>query len=324
MSSVSSVESFDTRVSVIVCTYSEDMYDHFVECVESLLNQSYQNIHVICIVDGNGNYFERIKEEQEKWGDRVELFLNQKNLGLLESRNRGAEKAKGDLLAFIDDDAVAHEHWIEELVQSYEEGILSVAGKIEPLWRIEKPRWFPEEFYWLLGVTHKEGRNTFGSNLSFRRSAFRSIKGFRADMGGRKGKGQLQGGEIELCERMKQRFKKNTGYNSKAVVYHKVFEERMNVGYLMQRSFWQGYSKAVMESLGGSIRHEKDFLGYVVRDATRTHLSRFLRGSREDLECFLLLWLFTYCVGTGYLVGKMRGIRRRVKNDGRTTDGEDL
>jgi glycosyltransferase involved in cell wall biosynthesis len=324
VSSVSSVESLDTRVSIIVCTYSEDMYDHFVECVGSLLSQSYQNIHVICVVDGDSNYFKRIKKEQEKWGDRIELSLNQKNLGALESRNRGAEKAKGDILAFIDDDAVAHVDWIQELVHSYEKGILSVAGKIEPLWKAEKPCWFPEEFYWLLGVTHKEGRNTFGSNLSFRRSAFRSIKGFRVDIGGRKGKGQLQGGEIELCERMKQRFKRDTGYNSKAVVYHKIFEERMNMGYLVQRSFWQGYSKAVMQSLGGSIKHEKDFLGYIVLDATRTRLSRVLRGSREDLECFLSMWLFTCCVGTGYLVGKTRGIRRRVRDDGRANYGETL
>jgi glycosyltransferase involved in cell wall biosynthesis len=324
VSSVSSVESLDTRVSIIVCTYSEDMYDHFVECVGSLLSQSYQNIHVICVVDGDSNYFKRIKKEQEKWGDRIELSLNQKNLGALESRNRGAEKAKGDILAFIDDDAVAHVDWIQELVHSYEKGILSVAGKIEPLWKAEKPCWFPEEFYWLLGVTHKEGRNTFGSNLSFRRSAFRSIKGFRVDIGGRKGKGQLQGGEIELCERMKQRFKKDTGYTSKAVVYHKIFEERMNMGYLVQRSFWQGYSKAVMQSLGGSIKHEKDFLGYIVLDATRTRLSRVLRGSREDLECFLSMWLFTCCVGTGYLVGKTRGIRRRVGDDGRANYGETL
>lgn len=322
MSSVRPVESLNAEVNVVVCTYSNTMYEDFVECVESLLSQSYQNVHIICIVDGNKQYFERIRKEKGQWGNRMELLLNQENLGLLESRNKGAEKAKGDILAFIDDDAVAHEHWIQELVQSYQEGVFSVAGKIEPLWKTDRPCWFPEEFYWLMGITHEEGRNTFGSNLSFKRSAFQSVCGFRVDMGGKKGKGQLQGGEIELCERMKQRFKKDTVYNPHAFVYHKISEERTRVGYLVRRSFWQGYSKAVMESLGGSIRHEKDFLGYILLDATKNRLSRFLKGSRKDLECLFIMWLFTLCVGMGYSSGRIRSTIALYGNTRRGTHGE--
>ena len=53
------------KVSVIVCTYSPSMFTHFIECVESLLNQMYKDIEIICIVDGNRDYFKMIKEKRE-------------------------------------------------------------------------------------------------------------------------------------------------------------------------------------------------------------------------------------------------------------------
>jgi len=82
-----------------------------------------------------------------------------------------------------------------------------------PAWVAGKPSFLPEEFYWLIGVTHRgfadgpgEVRNTFGSNISFRADVFAELGGFDVDIGGRKGDKNLQGGETELCARMREAY----------------------------------------------------------------------------------------------------------------------
>jgi len=79
---------------------------------------------------------------------------------------------------------------------------------MEPLWLVKKPVWFPEEFYWLIGVTYAGFPDKIGSNLSFRRDVFLSLGGFNVEMGGIKGKRMLQGGETDLCIRMYRKFGK--------------------------------------------------------------------------------------------------------------------
>ncbi len=302
------------KVSVIVCTYSPRMFSHFVECIESLLRQTYKDVEIICIVDGNKEYYRMIKEKK---GDlfreyEIKLYLNDRNLGLLESRNRGVKLSSGDIVAFIDDDAIAEKNWIEELVKMYKMGAIAAGGKLVPLWIAKKPRWFPEEFYWLIGATHlgfpeevTEVRNTFGSNLSFRRDVFLELGGFNTEMGGIKGKKMLQGGETELCERMRRRYGKGVMYNPNAIVYHKIFERRIKIDFLVKRAFWQGYSKAVMKKLVGGIDVETSFLKYLLIDRTSDRLKSIVKGSTDNLPKLMFIWLLTFFVGVGYIYGKI-------------------
>ena len=302
------------KVSVIVCTYSPSMFAHFIECIDSLLRQTYDDVEIICIVDGNKDYFEMIKEKKGELFREysIKLFLNSRNLGLLESRNRGARLATGDIVAFIDDDVVADRRWVEELVKMYKMGAIAAGGKLMPLWIAKKPKWLPEEFYWLIGATHlvfpekiTEVRNTFGSNLSFRRDIFLELGGFNTKMGGIKGSRMLQGGETELCERMRRRYGKGVMYNPNAIVYHKIFENRTKISFLVKRAFWQGYSKAVMENIGGKIEEERSFLKYLLVNRTLARLSNFIKGSMKDLSKLAFIWLFTFLVGIGYIYGKI-------------------
>ncbi len=301
-------------VSVIICTHRIERYNDFIEAVNSLISQSYDNIEIICIVDGNKDYYEILKKKK---GDQfkkheIKLLLNSKNLGLLESRNRGVSLATGDIVAFIDDDAIADKDWIKELVKMYKRGAIAAGGKLVPLWVAKKPRWIPEEFYWLIGATHlgfpeevTEVRNTFGSNLSFKREVFLELGGFNTRMGGIKGKKMLQGGETELCERMRKKYGKGVMYNPNAIVYHKIFKRRTEIGFLVRRAFWQGYSKALMKKLVGGIDVETSFLKYLLIDRTSDRLKSIVKGSIDDLPKLMVIWLLTFFVGVGYIYGKI-------------------
>ena len=297
------------RVSVVICTYAMDIYDDFAECVESVRNQTHDGVEIVIVVDGTADVYERV---QADYGDDEDIVThcNAENVGLLESRNTGVELATGDVVAFIDDDAVADEAWIERLMAAYDEqDAIAAGGRMTPQWVAGEPAYLPEEFYWLVGVTHRgfadgpgEVRNTFGSNIYFRRDVFRELGGFDSQIGGRQGDKNLQGGETELCARMREEYGHGVYYVPEATVAHKVFEYRTEFFWLVERAFWQGYSKRVMERLvPGSDDDETDFLKQLLAEFIPGRCTGLLRSPSVDGAVELLsVFLFTATVGAGY------------------------
>lgn len=288
------------------------MYDHFREAAESVLDQSYDDTELVVVVDGTDEVHDRVVED---YGDHenVVVHCNEENIGLLESRNTGAELANGDVVAFIDDDAVANEEWVRELVRGYEkQDALAVGGKMVGDWVAGSPSFLPEEFYWLVGVTHRgfaDGpgwvRNTFGSNISFDQEAFLGLDGFDTDIGGRKGDANLQGGETELCARLAVEYGEKVWYNPDATVAHKVFGYRTEFLWLLDRAFWQGYSKRAMKTLVPESGGEEDeFLRDLIVDFVPGRMNKLARRpSITAVVQLLTLTVLTGCVGGGYLYG---------------------
>ncbi|MDB2276671.1 glycosyltransferase family 2 protein, partial [Halorubrum ezzemoulense] len=139
------------KVSVVVCTYTMDRYDVFTEAVESALAQTHDPIEIVLVIDGNPEVYDRAVAD---FGDRENVVIsdNDENQGISYSRTRGAELASGEIVAFIDDDGVAEKDWIANLVEVYEEtDAIAAGGDVRPNWQGERPDFFPEEFYWLVG-----------------------------------------------------------------------------------------------------------------------------------------------------------------------------
>jgi len=305
------------EVSVIICEHSLERYDDFRDAVESVFNQTYHNVEVVLVSDGNEEVCETMSIE---YGHREDVVIecNNSNVGLLESRNNGAEAASGDIVAFLDDDAVANEDWIAEIVATYKrEDVPAVGGKMTPAWVSRQPGYLPEEFFWLIGVTHRgfaegpgEVRNTPGSNISFRREVFLELNGFDTEIGGRTGDVNLQGGETELCARLRQKCGYGVYYNPDAIVAHKVFEYRTEINWLLDRAFWQGYSKRGMEVLiseTNSTDVESDFLRMLLFESAPNRVrDLFKNPTVSKIEQLCMLFVFTLVVGFGYLYGILK------------------
>jgi glycosyltransferase involved in cell wall biosynthesis len=303
------------RVSVVVCEHTMDRYDDVQEAADSVRSQHYDDVELVLVSDGNERVCERFREDYGTMDDVV-VHCNEENVGLLESRNNGADVATGDVVAFLDDDAIADPDWVTELVGVYQDrDVLAVGGKMTPIWVAGKPEFLPEEFYWLVGVTHRgfaDGpgyvRNTFGSNISFKRDVFLELDGFDTEIGGRKGDKNLQGGETELCARLADRYGENVWYNPDAEVGHKVFEYRTGFVWTIDRAFWQGYSKRAMEVLLPDSGGEES--AFLTRLLTRSVPDRtkgiVLEPSVARLEQFVMLFVFTLVVGVGYLYGTIK------------------
>jgi hypothetical protein len=184
-----------------------------------------------------------------------------------------------------------------------------------PIWVAGEPSFLPAEFHWLVGVTHpgfaapgEEVRNTFGSNISFRRAVFDAIGGFDASLG-RSGSGLGQGEETELCARMKAEYGKGVIYTPRAKVGHKVFAWRTGRRWLLARAFWQGYSKRAMEQLvSSSARTEEGrFLRQLLTESVPQRVAQLVRRPNlTGLTQLVGLGVLTVMVGVGYVYALVR------------------
>ena len=298
------------KVSVVVCTYAMARFEAFREAVESVFDQTYDNVEVVLVVDGNESVFDRATVT---FGDREDVVLhcNDDNSGVSASRTTGAEFASGDVVAFIDDDAVAEPTWVEELVRAYERtDALAVGGRMTGDWLAGRPWYLPEEFDWLVGVTYPgfaepwdEVRNTFESNISFRREVFLELSGFDPELGPR-GDDYSHSEGAEIGSRLRAEYGRGVVYNPDAVVEHKVFEERTKVKWLLTRAFEQGISKRKMgkQSVSADNGAESDYLRQLLFMRVPYRLRALVRQrSISELTALFTIAVFTGTVGAGYL-----------------------
>ncbi|MFW5956887.1 MAG: glucosyl-dolichyl phosphate glucuronosyltransferase [Natronomonas sp.] len=309
------------KVSVVVCTYAMERFEPFREAVESVLAQSYEPIEVVLVVDGNEPVFDRVRGE---FGDRdnVVIHCNDENRGISYSRTRGGELASGEIVAFIDDDGVAEADWVERLVDAYEEyDALAVAGPVEPDWVGGKPEYFPAEFYWLVGCTERgfaedgdEIRNGYGSNISYRRDVFLDVGGYDVNTG-RKGDAHIQAHEAPVGIRLMEQYGEGMRYTEDAVVHHTLFEYRGEFRWLLFRSFWQGYSKRVMDLLyPETYGDEGAFLRNLAFRYGPERVWNAITGpSLAQAKQLGAIVVFTAAVGLGYLYGLTKPKRRLLR-----------
>ena len=90
------------QISVVIASYN--IYDYIVQCLESILCQSFTDIEAICIDDCSTDDTHDILMQYEAKDDRVRVIHFDQNQGLSIARNAGIEAAKGNYLLFLDGD----------------------------------------------------------------------------------------------------------------------------------------------------------------------------------------------------------------------------
>ena len=83
------------HVSVVLCTYTEDMYPHFSEAAESILSQTYDDVELVVIVDGTQPVYDRVVAD---YGDRDDVIsVTTKTLDCLKAEI-GAQRSQPEML----------------------------------------------------------------------------------------------------------------------------------------------------------------------------------------------------------------------------------
>ena len=88
-------------ISIIIPVYNVEKY--LTKCLDSVVNQTYKNIEIICINDGSPDNSWKILEKYQKIDKRIKV-VNQINQGLSAARNTGINEAQGEFIFFLDSD----------------------------------------------------------------------------------------------------------------------------------------------------------------------------------------------------------------------------
>ena len=273
-------------VSVVICAYTLDRWADLGDAVRSALDQaSTADREVILCVDHNAALAAAAAGE---W-PAVRVIESTGAPGLSGARNGGVAAARHEVVAFLDDDARAAAGWLDALVAPYRRAsVLGTGGHAEPAWDGGRPRWFPEEFDWVVGCSYRglptdvrEIRNPLGCNMSFRRAAIVAAGGFREDVG-RVGRHPTGGEETELSIRIRRAHPEaRILHVPKARVHHRVPRSRTTWRYFISRCYQEGRSKALISRLAGAdaaLATERRYVARTLPAGVLRHAAAALRG----------------------------------------------
>jgi len=307
------------KLSVVICTYGMDRLNDLEEAVNSILNQSYQDFEILIIADNS----ERLISSLEKrlTSGKVKIISCEAK-GLSNARNLGVKYSTGDVVAFLDDDAIADKNWLSYIVKNYMEDVevIGVGGRIISAWEGTRPEWFPDDIDWIVGCTYKGHpeekccvRNIIGCNMSFRKKAFNKIGRFESSIG-RVGKHLLAGEEMEFCVRLLQAYPQaKIIYDPSIVVHHKVHSPRQSLSYMLKRAYNEGISKSIISKLElyrtqhNVLSTENLYLKHIAVKAIPYRLSNIFRGRKikTNFKHIVALSFAITMVILGYAFGRI-------------------
>ena len=243
------------RISSIICTYRNP--DLLEGAIGSLLNQrlSPEQYEIIVVDNNSGDQTPAIVERFSHRPLPSVRYILEPRQGLSYARNRGLEAARGDIVAFIDDDAEADSGWLSALLEVYESSpeIWAAGGRIAPIWHTdERPTWWTEECEGSLSLLDwgDEARvltwpeRILGTNCSFRKSVFQELGYFDTGLG-RRGRALLGHEETDIQHRIHLE-NKVVFYTPRAIVRHHVPPERLTEEYFFRRQFGASRSQMVV------------------------------------------------------------------------------
>lgn len=283
----------------------------------SLEAQDYRRLETLLVVERSRELYESLSRLPLGDGERRVLW-NDGEGGLSSNRNLGLESARGDVIAFVDDDVVLDRAWAGQVVGCFrDETVGGVTGPAYPLWLEPGMSWLPEEFHWLISCSSwadwpdvREVRNAWGHNMAFEREAMEAAGGFLTSLGLRGGKGPL-GEDTEYSLRLRERSGKRIVYNPGAVTWHRVHPYRLSWRFVRERSFSMGQSRAMVERLfpGGEgadpLGTERALLGRIVGELLPRTLGGLARRPGRSCRTLALISVSLSWLAMGYLWGKL-------------------
>ncbi len=309
------------KISAVICTH--DRQDYLARAIDSLLvqdfsehsNSDHPSYEVILV---NNASSDRTADIAQTYLDHPQFhYIYEPVLGLSTARNTGAAAAQGDIIAYLDDDAVASPGWLGVLYKAFagDKNLAIAGGKVTLLLPNHQPLpwWISPELSSNLGAydlgdleldIHKPGLTPRGLNYAIRREFWQSMGGFAVNLG-RKGKNLLSNEEVYATELALQQ-EWRVRYLPQALVAHQVVPERLHPSWFLHRAWWQGISEYQRQKIANASD----------RPELRAMAERFLRGCYKSIkylpEPALSFENLVYAYGQiGYFTAVIAGLTTR-------------
>jgi len=262
--------------TVVVPTFNRQ---HLLSgALESLLGQETRCAYEIIVVDNNSSDGTRsLVEGLQKKAQRLR-YVFERQPGLSAARNAGIAAAHGTVIAFVDDDVVAHPSWLQALADTFQTypDAWCVGGKVTLGFQSAVPAWFDADAKilttYLSGQDHGDDTlrldaPVIGANLSVRRDVLGAVGVFDTDLG-RSGTMLAGDEDTEFCARILQ-----AGgaiyYCGHAVVVHLVPAARLTKRWFLERAFWEGRTQGLRQRRRGIRPPLKDEGVILVKDIAK-------------------------------------------------------
>ena len=207
--------------------------------------------HLSCefiVVDNNSDDDTRLVfDEIETHFESKLRYAFEDKRGLSHARNRGIKEARGEIIAFTDDDVIVDKHWIQNIDKAFQEydDVACVGGKILPIWEISKPKWLESKYDAYLAlldygdsVAYMDKPDIWGANFAVKSEMFKKYGLFDSNLG-RIPRKLYVGEETEFLLRLL-----NVGeqilYYPLSVIYHCIPAHRMSKKYFRKWTFDKG------------------------------------------------------------------------------------
>ncbi|MGV1100376.1 glycosyltransferase family 2 protein [Thiovibrio sp. JS02] len=237
-------------LSVVVCTFNRAPLLRL--CLESLVSQRVvPDTYEVVVVDNNST--DLTKEVAEEFAAANGNFrvVFEPEQGLSHARNRGWHEAKGEYVAYVDDDAKASPQWCERILQAIHDvkpAPVALGGPVFPWFDFTPPAWFDGAFeVRTLGEKERflDGPGFFGGNMVIRKEALARHGGFSPDFG-MKGDQLRMGEERELLSRIYQA-EPCFWYDPKMLVEHYTPRQKTKIFYRIYRQWQCGMAAGKIE-----------------------------------------------------------------------------
>lgn len=239
-------------LSVILCTYNRERYLYNV--LESIAAGGYTDYEIVLV---NNNSTDGTELECQRFvKDHPEVKMRycvETQQGLSYARNRGIREAQGEVLVYVDDDALVNKEYLQTYADFFNRNKEAVAagGPITPRYDgCEEPSWMSHYTRQLvtgelnLGTREREfpqGAFPGGGNAAYRKSVFDEVGLFNVELG-RKGNSLIGAEEKDLFDKMTSRGMKFY-YLPTAILYHLIPPKKLTQDYFDRLTHGIGVSE---------------------------------------------------------------------------------
>jgi glycosyltransferase involved in cell wall biosynthesis len=248
------------NITVILCTYNrcQSLSRALNSAAAQKLPESVE--WEVLVVDNNSNDQtpEVVREFCNRYPGRFR-YICEPQPGKSHALNAGIREARGDVLAFMDDDVTVAPSWLKNLTETLHNGEwVGAGGRILPGENFSPPRWLslkgPRGRYALAPLAlfdlgEEPGQLAeppFGANMAFRKEMFEKHGGFRTDLGPCPGS-EIRNEDSEFGSRLLAEGERMR-YEPSAIVYHPVSESRIQKEYHL--AWWFDKGRADVRQFG--------------------------------------------------------------------------
>lgn len=256
------------RLAVAITSYSPDRRRDVCDLLSSLANQQEPPDEVLFVAEGPQELQRTVDEHAAALRLRgFRSLRNDGHQGLSAARNVAIKASKADLIAFLDDDAVADQGWSAAVRDAFadDETVIGVTGPVRPLWVDLSANWLPTELYWLISCTAFTGwdarrrvRGAWGVNMAFRRRAFELAGLFSTGAGyTAEARHQPWADDLEFSLRARRATGGTIWFDPEMSVQHKVYPYRVSPRFAGTRARQVGASQRLARRFYPELAHDQ-------------------------------------------------------------------